>query len=82
METQLRKLARSNSWQTLYSANKNCSGIKLFDNDSSFSDLQIRFLYWLEIYSMLYTELATKEDKFLTEAVINDEMRCLFNSKT
>ena len=75
-EKQLRKLARTYFYQDLYKASKENSGIHLFKNNYNFSYLQIRFLYWLEVYEILYTELATKEDDFLTENVILDDYRC------
>jgi hypothetical protein len=75
IETQIRKLAKSSFWQSMYSASKE-NGVKLFTNETNLSSLQIRFLYWLNLYSTLYTELVTKEDKYLTEKVIEDMLRC------
>ena len=72
----LRKLARSNYWQSLYHSVKECHGIRLFRNESNLSGLQIRFLYWLKVYSILYDELSTHEDKLLTQDVIDDDLRC------
>lgn len=71
----IRQLARSSYWQGVYNASKE-NGIKLFENEKNLSALQVRFLYWLATYSLLYTELATKEDKFLTEKVIDGDIRC------
>jgi len=74
-EKTIRKLARSNYWQNLYKSSQECCGINLFDNISSFSGLQCLFLHWLAIYAMLYTELRDKDWVYLTEAVINDDIR-------
>ena len=72
----IRKLARSSYWQNLYRASKTNSGIHLFENIQNFSGLQILCLYWLDIYSLLYEELTNKEWKYLSEDVINDDIRC------
>jgi len=76
MENELRKLSRSTEYQNLYNAVKECNGIQFFRNVSNFSGLQKTFLYWVSTYSMLFQELATMEDKFLTEKVIEDDIRC------
>lgn len=76
MEKEIRKLARSSYYQNLYSTSKECFGIQLFKNVSMLSGLQNQFLYWLNIYSMLYEELFKKEDDLLTENVIIDDDRC------
>ena len=75
VEKEIRHLAKSNYWQNLYDASKNCSNISLFENNTNFSGLQVRMIYWLSVYSMLYEELQKHEDKLLTENVIKDEMR-------
>ena len=74
LDTHLRTLARSNYWQSLYSASKK-NNISLFENTSNFSGIQIKFLYWIQIYSMLYEELSTYEDKHLTEKVLESNFR-------
>lgn len=74
-DKQIRKIARSNKWQVLYRASKECGSISLFKNTSNYSGIQIRFLYWLSVYDMLYSELARHEDVYLTEAVIEDDGR-------
>jgi len=71
VEQELRKLAKSNYWQSLYRISKEC-GIPLFINNNNFSGLQVRFLHYLQIYDMLYNELLTHEDEYLSEAVIDD----------
>ncbi len=74
-ETKIRKLAKLNYWQNIYSASKKCSGIQLFENNFNYSGLQTRFLYWLSVYDMLFSELATHEDKLLTFEVLDDNDR-------
>lgn len=77
IESKIRQLARSNYWQTIYNQSKDCSGIYIFENTNNFSGLQQSFLSWLSVYKMLYEELGKHEnDKYLTESVINDDLRC------
>jgi len=76
LESTLRKLARSRYWQELYGATKTCSGIYLFNNQINFSGIQVLFIYWLRVYSMLYDELAQLEWENLDNEVIKDDDRC------
>jgi len=71
----IRQLAKSQHWQTVYSASQKCSGVHLFKNSIDFSSFQMQFLYWLSVYDMLYTNLSTFEDPLLTDAVIDDDVR-------
>lgn len=75
LEEQIRELARSQYWQDSFHASKECN-MHLFENITNLSGLQLRFLYWLSTYSMLYKELYTKEWDILDEAMINDNDRC------
>lgn len=75
LDEQLRNLAKSNYWQSLYTSSKDCGWIQLFENEINFSGLQVRFLYWLTVYSMLYDELSRHEDDKLTENVLKDFYR-------
>lgn len=75
IESKLRNLAKSSYWQSIYKASQKTHGISLFINTNNFSGLQTRFLYWLATYDLLYTELSTHEDDFLTVDVIEDELR-------
>jgi len=75
LDLELRKIAKSSYWQSLYSASKELASIRLFDNENRFSGLQVRLLYWSRIYDMLYSEFARHEDEYLTEAVIEDDGR-------
>jgi len=76
IENILRQLAKSTYWQRIYRASKEGQGIHLFDNMSNLTGIQMAFLYWLEVYEMLYKELAQKEWDILDENVINDPIRC------
>lgn len=75
LDSQLRKMAKDSYYQNIYKASEKCYGIKVFANDMNFSGLQVRFLYWLSTYDVLYTELATHEDELLTSAVLEDDDR-------
>jgi hypothetical protein len=70
----LKTLAKSTHAQILYHRAKDIN-IRLFNNDSDLSNVQIFYLYFLELYSMLYTDLQMQEE-FISEDVINDELRC------
>lgn len=74
-ELKIRKLAKSVYWQNLYSASKTIQGVHLFNNDTNYTSLQLKFLYWLSVYEMLYEELAQHKDEYLTEKVIEDDIR-------
>ena len=70
----IRLLARSPRWQILYARSKEISGLRLFNNDTDLTSLQISFLQWLEIYSSMETDLAMKE-KNLSRDVFEDDYR-------
>lgn len=72
----MRKMAKMSHWQNLYSASKDCYGVQMFKNVANFSDIQLRFIYWLSIYNMLYEELMKHEDDYLTNDVIVNDVRC------
>ena len=76
IDTNIRVLARSSYYQSLYNASKDCSNISLFDNSSNFSGPQVRLLYWLKTYNLLYQELSTFEDETLTETKIDNDFLC------
>lgn len=71
--TILKKLARSNEQQILYNRAKEVN-IRLFKNDGDLSKVQIWYLYFLELYHVLYQDLNTGED-FISEEVIQDDIR-------
>lgn len=76
IESRIRALAKSHYWQRLFQGTKDYNGICLFENTNNLSGLQISFLYWLEIYNILYQELAHREWDILDEQVIKDDVRC------
>lgn len=76
IEEQVRKLARSQYWQAIYHASKECNGVQLFENSSNISGIQMMFLYWLRVYALLYEELNSLEWSNLHEAVIKDDIHC------
>lgn len=71
----LRKLAKSVKFQSIYRRAKESGMIKIFYNDFNLSKIQEWFLYYLEVYSMLYQDLANKE-LYISEDVINNDLRC------
>jgi len=71
----LKKLARSNKWQVLYNRAKELGTLRLFKNDIDLTKIQIWMLYFLEMYSSLYTDLAMNEE-YIDEDVIEDDLRC------
>jgi len=75
LDDKLRIIASSAYWQSLYTTSLQCSNIQLFNNVTDFSGLQVRLLYWLSIYKMLYEELGTFEDDRLSEEVLKNNYR-------
>jgi hypothetical protein len=71
----LQVLARNNNSQLLYRNAKELGTLRLFNNDTDLSQIQITYLYYLSLYEMLYTDLQMQEE-YLSEEVINDELRC------
>ena len=71
----LQKLARSNTAQTVYRNAKELSGIRLFNNDTELSHIQILYLYYLSLYESLYTDLSMGEE-LISEEIIKDDLRC------
>ena len=76
IEPQIRKLARSTYWQNVYRSAKEIGSIQLFENITNFSGLQSLFLFWLSVYDTLYSELSSKEYKYLDEKVLDSDIRC------
>jgi len=70
----LQRLARSNTAQTIYRHIKEIGSLRLFNNDTDLSHLQVLYLYYLSLYESLYTDLSMGED-FITEQVIEDPIR-------
>lgn len=67
----IRKLSRSNYWQTVYSHSRESSGFYLFKNNFNFGYAQLIFLNFLSFYSSLYLDIALGE---VTEIVFKDEI--------
>ena len=76
IETKVRELAKTQYWQSIYSSSKDCTGINLFENCSNFSGIQVMFLYWLRVYSLLNEELHNQEWSNLNDKVIADNTHC------
>ena len=70
----VRKLARSDKWQHLYRKSKEIGGVRLFRNEYDFTDLQLAFLRWLEIYYILEKDILEGR-KFIDMEIINDDIR-------
>lgn len=71
----LQNLAKSNEAQITYHRAKELSSLQLFENNKDLSRIQILYLYYLELYSMLYQDLQMQEE-YLTEEIIHDSLRC------
>lgn len=77
MKNYLRILASSYQYQFLYSQIKKGMNVRLFENESDLSKIQVVFLQWLEYYYNLNQSLAMKDDAlYLTREVLEDELRC------
>ncbi len=66
----LRELAKTDYYQTLYNQVKELH-LKLFKNDSDLSDIQIRFIGFLNFYSNLFLDFALGE---IEDTVFTDEI--------
>lgn len=67
----LRKLAKSDYWQNIYSYNKEHSGINVFKNNMDFTHFQLTFLNTLAFYYNLNFDVATGE---VPEIVFDNEI--------
>jgi hypothetical protein len=76
IERKIRSLAKNSYWQRVFQHSRDIASIGLFENEKNLSGLQILFLYWLEVYNVLYKELAQREWDILDEHVIKDNIRC------
>ena len=70
----LQTLARSNNAQIMYHRAKELGTLRLFNNDTDLSQIQITYLYYLELFSMLYTDLQM-EEPYISEQIIEDPIR-------
>ncbi len=73
MRNPIRQLASSKKWQIIYNRAKECGSLKLFENASDLTTLQLEFLQWLHIYAILYEDMSTDEP-FIDQDVIDDEI--------
>jgi len=71
LSSYVKKLAKTNYWQTLYASSKEAPSYKLFKNDTNFTCLQIQFINELGYYSSLYMDIAMGE---VSEIVVNNEI--------
>lgn len=76
IDKSIRKMARSQYWQDIFTNCKRVPSLNLFLNTNNISGLQQLFLYWVKTYSILYDELGNKDWDNLTEEVIKDDVRC------
>jgi len=67
----MRKLAKSNRWQNLFSASKEINGITLFNNINEFSQIQEFFLSYLYFYYNLFVDMAIHK---LSKKIIEKEI--------
>ena len=74
-ERTLRTIAKSIKYQTLFARAKDMGNIKIFNNDTEFSKIQVIFLQWIQVYSSLYQDLIMGE-QFINEEVMEDFMNC------
>lgn len=69
----LRKLAKSNYYQTLYSFSKE-SGVPIFQNDRNFTNFQVIFMTYLAFYHTIETDIYMGEvDSRVLEDVIYED---------
>ena len=66
----LRKLAKTNKYQTLYHNSKE-GCINLFYNQADYTELQIIFLQYLSFYASLNLDIYTEE---VSDIVLEDEL--------
>lgn len=77
----IRKLAKCNYYQTIYSQEKNL-GIRLFNNESNLIYAQIVFLNYLSFYSSLYFDYNVGDvDDRVFESYIREDAYMYFKKK-
>ena len=72
-ENPLSKLARSDYYQFLYKEYLK-GRIKLFQNETDLTNLQIEFLKWLEVFKVIIDDINEGED-FAFKEILNDPLR-------
>jgi len=66
----LRKLAKTNKWQTLYAQSKE-GCVNLFINIAAYTDLQVAFLQYCSFYNSLHTDIYMDE---VSDIVLENEI--------
>jgi len=66
----LRKLAKTNKWQTLYAQSKE-GCVNLFMNVAAYTDLQVAFLQYCSFYNSLHTDIYMEE---VTDIVLDNQI--------
>lgn len=72
MIKELKKIARSSRWISLYRLSKEHSGIHLFNNTQELSDLQLIFLNWLNNYEEIIIDIVNKRTNLQIEDLEDD----------
>jgi hypothetical protein len=67
----MRKLAKSDRWQNIFSAAKEVNGITLFNNTKEFSQLQEFFLTYLYFYYNLLMDISIHK---LSKKILENEI--------
>jgi hypothetical protein len=73
IRSNIRKLANSDYYQTLFAYLKDGMPVKIFHNDMDFTDLQIVFLKYLNFYSAINMDIALGE---VSDKVLEEEIYC------
>ena len=79
----LRNLAKSDYYQSLFSLGKELHTINIFSNNIDFSEIQMMFLKYLSMYSVLYLDIALGDidDRVLENEVYEDSYLMYKNKK-
>ena len=77
----LRKLAKNEYYQTIYNGGKD-HHLKLFENETDFSLIQLAFFHYLAFYSSLFTDIYLCEvDKIVLENEIYEDAYIAYKNK-
>ena len=77
----IRKLSKTDRWQTLFSYAKELN-IKLFENDTNLTPIQIIFLKYLSFYNSIYTDIAMGDiDEIVLENEIYEDAYIMYRNK-
>ena len=67
----LRKLAKSDYYQSIFALSKDMYGVQVFANSNDFSDIQITFIKYLSFYSVIFTDISLGE---VDESILSNEI--------